>query len=341
MMRITTEGLDRVLAKARHDSVEFPVFLANHAPMALIALDRLGASSDRLASWYDAYRDKNSLVPPPPPVAALTEETWRGALGDRSRETDYRDFFTAEVRRMGLSFAVSQYLPTLVSGVAASALHPLMRLAYATLMNDADEAGVALGYWATTYLPLPAPGRHAATTDDPAAVLAMVERIEGTRDYQVAADLAWHHIRHVGRLAGFAPLIDRLAFTADTPRRMAAAALALFAGTMDVSALHSVTGLHWVRLVAPNLADREPLYRAFWQVIAALVPYIGFPRLPGPEELATLRALPAPPWEDIKLAAIASDDEHDASLVYSAWLEEKQWRDSLYRVVAARRVGLV
>ncbi|MDR3373878.1 MAG: questin oxidase family protein [Ancalomicrobiaceae bacterium] len=341
MMPNTPDGLDRALAVARQDSVEFPRYLANHAPMVLMALDRLGASSDRLDNWYDAYRAKNGLVPLPPPVAPITEETWRASLGDRSREADYRAFFTIEVQRLGLPLAISQYLPTLIPGVAGSALHPLMRLAYAVLNNDPVEAGAALGYWATTYLPLPAAGRHPATTEDPGQVLAMVGEIEGTRGYEVEIDLLWHHIRHVSGLTGFAPLVDRLKFTSDTPRLMAATALALFAGTMDFSALHSVTGLHWIRLIAPNLENPEPLYRAFWQVIAALVPHIGFPSLPGPDELAAMRAVSAPPWEDIKLAAIASNDEHDISLVYSAWSEEQVWRDSLYRVVAARRVGLI
>ena len=341
MTPTTPDGLDRALAVARQDSVEFPRYLANHAPMVLIALDRLGAPGDRLDGWYGAYRAKNGLVPPPPAVAPITEETWRVSLGDRSREADYRTFFSAEVRRLGLSLAISQYLPTLIPGVAGSALHPLMRLAYAVLNNDADEAGAALGYWATTYLPLPAAGLYPATTEDPGAVLAMVGEIEGTRGYEVEIDLLWHHIRHVSHLAGFAPLVDRLAFTPDTPRRMAATALALFAGTMDFAALHSVTGLHWIRLIAPNLADPEPLYRAFWQAIAALVPHIGFPSLPGPQDLAAMRAVTAPPWEEIKRAAIASSDEHDISLVYSAWSEEHVWRDSLYRVVAARRVGLI
>jgi Questin oxidase-like len=334
-------SLNEILARARRDSVEFPYLLSNHAPMAVIALHRLGATDDRLVEWFESYRAANGLVAPPPPVAPIAPESWDDALGDRARETDYRVFFTAEVRRLGMDSATRRYAPRLFQGVAGSALHPLMRLAYATMMNDPEEAGVALGYWAACHLQLPRPNGQAPDTDDPAAVLAAVATIDGVRDYQTETDLLWHNIRAVAALPGFGPVVDRLNFGPDTPRRMAATSLALFAATMDFAALHALTGLHWVRLLTASLDDPEPLYRAFWQVIAALVPKIGFPSFPGEAELAEMRNAPAPPWPDIYAAATASSDEHDISLAFSARAEEAVWGDPLYRVVAARRLGLL
>ena len=334
-------SLDATLARAREDSAEFPYCLANHGPMVSIALDRLGAPPARVAEWFDGYREANALVAPPPPVAPIAAENWDATLGQRAREADYRAFFAGETRRLGLAGATRRYLPRLVPGVAGSALHPLMRLAYATLQDDAEEAGAALGYWAACYMALPAAGSHPPDTDDPGEVLAGVASIEGVRDYEPETDLLWHNIRAVADLPGFAPVVDRLAFGPDTPRRLAATALALFAGTQDFAALHALTGLHWIRLVAPNLGDAEPLYRAFWQVIASLVPKIGFPSLPSAEALDELRARPAPEWPEIRAKAIASADEHDISLTYSAFAEQAVWGDPLYRVVAARRVGLI
>ncbi len=216
-----------------------------------------------------------------------------------------------------------------------------MRLAYGILRNDEQEVGVAIGYWAACYLPLPAAGENAPDTDDPLQVLLDVAEIDGVRSYQPETDLLWHNIRAVAALPEFRPVVDRLAIGPDTPRRMAETALALFAATRDFSALHGVTGLHWVRLVAPHLDDPQPLYRAFWQAIAALVPKIGFPEPPSSEWLAEARAKEAPSWPEIHSAAVESDDEHDVSLVFSAGQEEKVWGDPLYRVVAAQRLGLI
>lgn len=178
-------------------------------------------------------------------------------------------------------------------------------------------------------------------TDDPAEVLGFVAQIEGVRTYRTETDLLWHNIRAVAALPGFRGVVDRLAFSADTQRRMAETALALLVGTMDFAAVHAVTGLHWARVVAPHLDEREPLYRAFWQVVASLVPKIGFPSLPSTEEIAAMRARPVPSWTEIKAAAIRSDDEHDVSLTFSAYEEEKVWGDPLYRFAAARRLGLI
>lgn len=333
--------LDKVLDKARRDSVEFPYLLANHVPMVLIALDRMGASPERLDEWYTTYRRTNKLVVAPPPVARIDAERWDAALGDRTRETDYRLYFIGEVERLGIDAAIRHYLPRLTQGVAGSALHPLMRLAYAVLKDDPQEAGTALGYWSACYLPLPGSTGTAPETDDPAAVLAAMDGVAGVHDYSSETDLLWHNIRAVAALPDFAPVVDRLRIDAETPKRMAQTALAVFAATMDFSALHAVTGLHWVRLVAPHVDDALPLYRAFWQVIAALVPKIGFPALPSAEALQAMRETPAPDWPEIRAAAIASNDEHDVSLIFSASQEELVWGDPLYRVVAARRVRLI
>ena len=83
------------------------------------------------------------------------------------------------------------------------------------------------------------------------------------------------------------------------------------------------------------------LPRRFWQAVASLVSSMGFPVLPDGDTLARWRVLPCPDWPAIVAAALMSDDEHDFSLVYSAREEEKAYGDRLYRVVAARRMGLI
>ena len=69
--------LERLLEDARAFSAEFPLFLANHQPMMLVALDRLGASPERLEEWFAIYRDVSRLVPQPPSVAKIGRADWR------------------------------------------------------------------------------------------------------------------------------------------------------------------------------------------------------------------------------------------------------------------------
>jgi hypothetical protein len=336
-----SDVLEGLLAQARGFSAEFPQYLASHLPMVLVALQRLGADDDRLRAWSRTYREVSGLVPPPPRVAPVGAADWPALLGQRGREADLRDFFTGEVARLGIAGAVRTYLPRLAPGIGASALHALMRLAYGVMRQDAAEVGTALGYWAATYLPLPPATGAAPITEDPGMVLAGIAAIPGTREATPELDLLWHAVRAVGAVPGFAPVIDQLAIGEDTLRRVAATSLALFAATMDFAALHALTGSHWVRLVSPLTPGPDLLLRPFWQVIASLVPSIGFPSLPTPEWLEAQRRRPAPDWAEIAARAIASDDEHDISLVFSAREEEAVYGDPLYRVVAARRVGLI
>src|SRR5476649_918578 len=88
--------LVRLLVEGRRFSAEFPLFLANHLPMVLVALHRLGASDERLREYFAWYREANRLQPTPAPVATVERANWSAAFGDRGRETDYRSFFNGE-----------------------------------------------------------------------------------------------------------------------------------------------------------------------------------------------------------------------------------------------------
>ena len=333
--------LERLLADGRRYSAEFPAFLANHLPMVLVAMHRLGGSDERLGEYFATYRDAHDLQPSPPPVAPVERANWTAALGERARETDYRSFFGDEVERLGARAAVAAYLPALLPGVAASATHGLMRLAYGMMRDDAAEVATALGYWAAMYLELGAATGAAPTTDDPVEVLRRMRPVESYRHVETELDLLWHFMRAVAAKPEFHGVVDWLAIGPDTFAQARRASLALYAGTMDFCALHALTGCHWLRLIGPATPEPGLALRYFWQAIAALYPKIGFPDLPTAESLEAWRRQPCPDWPDIEAAAVRSDDEHDLSLVFSAREEWKAFGDRLYQVVAARRVRLI
>jgi Questin oxidase-like len=333
--------LQRLLRDGRHFSAEFPLFLANHLPMVLVALHRLGASNERLREYFAWYRDTNHLQPLPPQLARVERGDWSAALGDRERETDYRAFFEDEVGRLGARAAIGLYLPRLLPGIAASATHGFMRLAYGVLREDRAEIAVALGYWAATYLELGAATGAAPATGDPVTVLLRMRGVEAYKHVETELDLLWHFMRAVAEKPEFRPLVDWLAIGPETHQRVRLASLALYAGTMDFCALHALTGCHWLRMLQPVAPDSDLALRYFWQAIAALYPKLGFPSIPAETVLDEWRRLPCPDWPEIESAAIMSNDEHDLSLVFSAREEWKTFGDRLYQIVAARRVGLI
>jgi hypothetical protein len=334
-------GLERAVAWSRKWSAEFPFCLANHLPMVLVALHRMGASDERLDAYCQIYREQNGLIPVPERTREITRLNWREFLGQRDREGDYRAFFTGEVQRLGATPAAALYLPELIPGMAASATHALMRMAYATLTDSDEETGVALGYWAATYLALGPSHGARPSTGDPADVLAFMGGPEAFRHVEPERDLLWHFMRAVAEKPEFAPVVDMLAIGPETHDWAARLSLALYAGTLDFCALHALTGMHWLRLIAPRTPDREPPLRYFWQGIASLVPKMGFPALPGADEVEAWRRMPLPGWPEIHREAVTRNDEHDLSLAFSASEEFKHYGDRLYQYAAARRLSLV
>lgn len=337
---IPTSGLDEILAVMPAFGSEFDKTFANHAPMVLVALDRLGGSPAQLANFFEHYREYKSLLPFGSPIAPLDRENWRAAIGRREREPDLRLFFLGEVERLGIEGALRTYLDALAPGVGASAFHALMRMAYGLMRGDNRDVAISLAYWSATYLDMPPARGEKPLTRDPAQVLRRVASIEALHHVPMH-ELLWQNMAESGRVPEFVPVVDWLEIDDDTLARMANAAIVLFSATMDFSALHAVTGLHWLRLVLPFSARPDVLLRHFWQAIAALMGEMGFPELPAPATVERWRHLPVPDWEAIKAAAILSYDEHDLSLVFTASEEAKIYGDPLYQLAAARRVGLI
>lgn len=336
----TADPLAPIMGEMAHFGSEFTGTFANHAPMVLVALDRIGGDADRLRDFFNHYRDANGLLPFGAVSGALDRTSWQTAIGQREREPDLRAFFQGEVQRIGMDEALRTYLPRLAAGVPASAFHALMRTAYAILRGNPGDTAIALGYWAATYLDLPGATGAAPITEDPAEVLTRVAAIEVLHGLEVQP-LLWLNMRAFAQTAEFVPVVDWLAITPDTQRRMSAAAIALFAGTQEFAALHAVTGMHWLRIVRPYVANYDVMLRHFWQGIAGVMGEMGFPAVPNNATLDHWRTLPVPDWAEIKAKAARSYDEHDISLAFSASEEMAVWGDPLYQLAAARRVDLV
>lgn len=335
------QTFDDRLISAREDAFEFGMDLANHLPMVLWALRRIGGTDQDVERFEACYRRDNALKPVVASPGPIEPDTWTDHCGDRAYEAAYRAFFAQELRRYGEGALLRHYLPTLASGVTASAFHALMRLAYAFDAASDEETAKALAYWATTYLSLGASEGAEPRTSEPAAVLSMIAAEPAFRGIEPPRDLLWEFMAATARQPEFKQVHDWLEIDHQTVPKMAQASLRLFAAAMDFASLHALTGTHWLRLVTARMSEPAPLIRAFWQGIAALYPKIGFVAPLDDAQAALLIARPCPDWPEITEAACAAKDEHDISLVFSAREEWRTYGDPLYRIVAARRVGLI
>ncbi|HYD98319.1 MAG TPA: questin oxidase family protein [Alphaproteobacteria bacterium] len=333
--------MQHLLEAARRPSAEYGGRLANHLPMALIALARMGAPAARLDAFAAAYAARKVLRPLPAAGPALTAASWPAALGDTAAEGPARGYFRGALAQAGRDRVLRGHLPALLPGLGGSAFHALIRTAYAVECGDDAELAAALAYWTMSHLPLGEPAAGAAAEADPLRLLAELRAALDGRIGGVEGPTIFARMALAARLPGFAPVVDRLAVGVDGLPVLAAAAVALFAHTADFTALHMMTALHALRLLLPWVEDRPGALRQAWRALAAAYVAAAMPPLPTADALDVLRRRAAPGWPDILAAASASDDEHVVKAAYTAWQEDSVRADPLYRVAAARYAGLI
>jgi hypothetical protein len=313
--------------------------LSNHLSMALVALQRLGATDARLVEYFRIYATR--LAPPPRAGAPITRATYAASLGTEKRYADHLLWFNAELRRLGHQQLLATYLPALLPGIAAAAFHAVIRLAYALQTHDEAETAVALAYFADSYLPLGKPTGAAPLAEPPVELLRRLGRTQALARRSWRGGLITSSLVEIGAQPAFAPVIDWLPASAASLAPLAEAALLVYASTGNFTALHGLTGTHALRVAWPHLPDPVAAARYQFQALCAAYISIGTPPLLTDAEQARLARQAVPDWPAIAAAAVRSSDEHVIKLVYSAREEAAAYHNPLYRHAAAKKAGLV
>jgi predicted RNA-binding Zn ribbon-like protein len=320
--------LERLSQAARFDC-EYGRGLANHLPMALASLARLGADEARLAAFEAGY--VGQLKAAAPARAWPAGSPWRPPLGRRAAWAAYRSLFAEWIGHEGSSDVLAQVLPWLWPGVAAAGFHGLIRTASAVRCGHVGEVAEGLAYWSCRYLPLgelpgvPGAGRRAHT--DPVALLRRLRA--GASNARLIAE----RMREVARDGEVNRVAAQLVVTEETPRLLARAAAQALAGSGDFTALHLVTSAHAMRVLTRFVDEPLAGWRAYWQAYAHAVVAARLQRRPAAELLG---------WEALERIALVSDDEHVIKLVDSCREEERAWAEpgeALWRQAASQYVG--
>ncbi|MER5208696.1 questin oxidase family protein [Streptomyces sp. NPDC002825] len=177
-MTDTTGTLDEALERLHTTGPERNGWLTNHAPMAVEALVHHG-QAPAVHRWLDHYAPK--LEDAPAPHTPVTAATWREALGDPARITDWTRYFSRELADRPWRSVLAEWWPRLLPGIAGGATHPVIRTGHAvrTLLGTEEtaprraELAHALGYWAARHQPLPPLAPLAAAPTAAAALNAV------------------------------------------------------------------------------------------------------------------------------------------------------------------------
>lgn len=323
-------ALQELLDAGCQYGAEYKRGLSNHLPMALIALERLGADTERLSKFAEFYATRLEPMPPAEDISVSTAN-WAENLGNHRHNRGYVDFFGAELRRLGRTELLASYLPKLIRGVAGGAFHPLIRLAYALDADLDSEVVHALAAWAIAYLEL---GEPPAATGLP--LFDQLERLRSSpllRDFKPVGPNIFSRLALIGEHSAFSWFGGVPPGTDLTTVREAA--LAIYAGSGDnFTALHLVTATHALRLVVQEVPTLTSSVTHFWRAVGAAYVSIKMPKPKGNVPLVDVD------WETIAPVACASNDDHVIKFVYTCREEERAYSDPRYRALAAAKASV-
>ena len=276
-----TDLLDAALSTFAATAPEFgPYGLSNHGPMAAEVLGQLGRG-DAIAGWVAAYQ--KHLQPAPPAAKPLTEEEWPAALGVMDRYPEWLALFETEMADRPVAAVVGEWVPRLVPGIVAAALHGLIRTAHGLrALGEADssarrlEVATGLAYWAARYQELPGPPVPIGHQGVPEALAALPYLPEETpQEFLISATVA--HMADISdefeqAVASLGAGGDALALLDALAVGGARAYLRNAADGHAIALVHSVTGPLALELVLPWLAeeDRDAAVAYAWQAVAAV-----------------------------------------------------------------------
>jgi hypothetical protein len=296
--------------------------LSDHVPMALVALDRLGASPGRLNTFYRASIP--SLVRLEP--AALPVHP-SDAMGDPSCFASVRLHFQRAIVEDGPEVVLRRWLPELVPGIAAASFHGLIRLGYAIETSNNAEIASGLALWTTAFTSLGPPG--ILVDEAPKDVARRLSQLIANHPF--APGLIVDRMIHIAAM-------HALQCSKSQPKQLELSDIADFvisayASFDDFTLLHAVTATHAFRLILPFVADSALAARYLWRSILIAALSSGVPlHSDWPNVHPDLRD-----WADIAARTIESDDEHVIKLVYSAFAESEKYSNPLYQIVAMRQ----
>jgi hypothetical protein len=330
------ETLEALLRKNRtHEKATQPG-INNHVPMVLIALYRLGASSEIMNRYVERFdlREAN-----PQPVTASTNvisrDNWGNQLGHRAFSA-WVEFFDEWIRQTGMDSVLPDALPILMSGVCTAAYHALLRLAYALDYGSNDEVVFALAYWAVDFYPGPDFDADAASVEPETLFDEIIKGVSNLHIEPVnSIDGRLHQVYHFREIANcWKPI--RISGS-DPLQKMSALILKLFAESQHFTLLHALTSCQAMRRVLPYLKDTEKSLSAYWHsVCAAYVTVLRSSFEMGRDILPSCEMQ----WQEIFSTAITSEDslEHIVKLCYASWIESGHSHRPEYLAVAWREI---
>jgi hypothetical protein len=318
--------IDKLLDRCGAFAPEFGGGLSNHLPMALVALERLGATDTRLEAFFAGYVTRLE----PLSTHAVEEDSatfvWPDRLGNIEGYQAAVRHFSAWLDAEPMDEVLAECLPQLARGIGAAAFHGLIRTAYAIEAGHRDELARGLAYWASRFLPMSAESPRAGTMR-PAQWLA---RVMSTPPPTGSFDLIFAAMQDVARSDAFQAALGDLLVDTNTVHEFSEIAMRSYVKSRNFVVLHLVTSAHALRILLRFVANQDEVVRQYAMAYAAA--WLAATPQMSPSAEAPLVILVD--WPDITQRAMQSHNDHVIKLVYSCVSEHRASASALAGAVA-------
>jgi hypothetical protein len=316
---------------------EYDRMLANHLPMALWALHRLGATDDDLNRFAETYTASHDLPPVSPPAGiSLNDRNWESYKGKREYFSNFRAFFSIKLQELGREGFLRSCFNPLMAGISAAAYHALIRLAYGVDSDNDEEILSGMAYLAASCLqlqgPLPALSGHAIPLREQINFVSE-ELSAGRLVLPKMNGVIFERMGQVSQKEVLVGIAGRLAIpTGASLKDFAEITLDLYLSTKNFTLLHTVTACHASRIMMPYIDDKTLYLKYFYQALVAAYITVGAPHIgeQAPYHIDKNQI------EKIKAAACKASDDHDIKLTYTAREEYRAYQNPLYLKAAVQ-----
>jgi hypothetical protein len=302
--------------------------LTNHLPMALVAKNALGASSEELRRFATRYEVR--LTPRNDADTKLSAETWQSVVGRAGSFEVLCDYFTRSVNDVGPEATLQRHIDALSPGLCGAAFHGAIRLAYALALSSPSRIAAGLAYLAESAVPL---GESLAMNTSGNSVAEVLAQLSSSHEFEEMLDVA--------TMGPFRNAVATCRLDGDTIEDLRRAALILYATTGDFTSLHAVTGVEALTSLRPYAQDVTGFDAACVKGVAAAYATVGAPPFASTEQLSAFTSSNGATVDEVAAVGAMSDDEHVSKLVYTSLRLRAKTNDDLYFAVAARKAGLL
>lgn len=301
--------------------------LATHTPMVMVALARLNASKNKLERTFENSIQGLELIGELKGIDAVT--SIEDNLGDNSRFKSYLKYFSRELKVHGVELVLKRSLPLLIPGIAASAFHALIRLAYAIEANSQSEVAISLAYWCAEFQSFDL--NIKPTNESLENILTRLAPIGVNHNFSPGII--------VDRMTEVATLLKQekclIQPSSISLSRLRSFAINAFYASNNFTLLHTVTSCHALSIITPYLEEIDTALQELWKAILIAYLSTGLKYQNSPTQyLESNVDFPAVIAQTLK-----SNDAHTIKLVYTCLREYTDCQNPLYFAVAQRAVS--